>query len=286
MRGLWRRHGAPAVGVYRVLMAMNRQFWIMTVFSALLLPLIVQGAFGQRLESDERTRLLLGNALFGALMISMRRTGIVLVADRIFGYRELLATTSVSRSAYLLAHGLDSLSLALLPLGVLVWGVALGGVEPPASWHWLGAYAVGIASMFALAVLLGARMRSMPSAVLATNLVQWHALGDRLAPKDLWREVLTSPIREGTPGLRTLVVEGSRQATSARWIRIKIEPSVRLPNGIYLEAHEHYEEENEQPEEKVKAASVLLNTLRSEWSNFLGDSLRIADQVLSWSRSH
>lgn len=106
----------------------------------------------------------------------------------------------------------------------------------------------------------------------------WHALGDRLAPKDLWRGIISSPIRKGTPGLRTLVIEGSREGSSAAWMRVKIEPSVRLRHGVYIEVYEHYDEEKS----GADAARVLLDVLREDWEAFLRDAESIADGVLSW----
>ena len=107
---------------------------------------------------------------------------------------------------------------------------------------------------------------------------EWHRLGDLLVPKDLWSEVITSPIREGTPGLRTLVVEGSREGSSAQWLRVKVEPSTHVPHGIYVESHEQYDES----ELGDEAGRAILDMLRSNWDGFLSDAEHVADAVLSW----
>lgn len=107
----------------------------------------------------------------------------------------------------------------------------------------------------------------------------WHRLGDRLVPKNLWKEVLTSPIREGTPGLRTLVVEGTRpNGRGGKWVRAKIEPSVRIRNGVYVELHEHYDA----TERGDDAPSALIESLQNEWSGFLAESASIAQRILVW----
>lgn len=108
----------------------------------------------------------------------------------------------------------------------------------------------------------------------------WHLLGDKLAPKELWRDVLTSEIRGGAPGLRTLVIEGRRESTSAEWTRIKIEPSVRVDCGVYIEVHEEFSDR----EPRSGAPAVLMDALKDCWEEFLRDSSRMADKVLSWSQ--
>lgn len=114
---------------------------------------------------------------------------------------------------------------------------------------------------------------------------EWHTLGDRLAPKELWRSVMSSPIREDTPGLRTITIEGCREGSPAAWMRVKVEPSVKLSHGVYIEVYEHHDEE----ESGGDAARILLGILHDGWERFLRDATSIADGVLSWterSRTH
>ena len=106
----------------------------------------------------------------------------------------------------------------------------------------------------------------------------WHALGDALAPKDEWKKVLSSPIREGTPGLRTIIIEGTREQSSAKWIRVRVEPSARVQHGAYVELHEEYGYEDQEPTAEVAAS--LIRDLDDVWAGFLRDAGQIAETLL------
>ena len=87
----------------------------------------------------------------------------------------------------------------------------------------------------------------------------WHKLGDILAPKDVWRDVLPGLRSDGLPGLRTLVMEGRREGSPAKLARIKVEPSVRLVPGVFFESNEHYEASG------TESTAQLLGALRDCW---------------------
>lgn len=166
----------PVLGLYRLLMHINRTFWAMNVFMALILPLIVQAAFASQLGRPARTRLLICNVLLGLAMVTFRKVGLTLTLDRVFGYRDLLATGGVTRNVYLAAYALDAFTLALLPLGVAVVAVAALQVPAPASWDWLGAYALSAVVLFALGVWFARRAKSLPPVVLTVNLAVMGAM--------------------------------------------------------------------------------------------------------------
>ena len=60
----------------------------------------------------------------------------------------------------------------------------------------------------------------------------WHAIGDGLAPKEPWHEIMK------LPGLRSMLMEGRREETSQGLLHIKVEPSVKVTHGIYVEVNE------------------------------------------------
>jgi hypothetical protein len=75
---------------------------------------------------------------------------------------------------------------------------------------------------------------------------EWHALGDRFLPKDLWQ-----PLFEGdqwrrrkdgqTVGLRSMTVEAHRE-TFPGFVRTEVAPSVRLtPLGVYIGINSHFQ---------------------------------------------
>ena len=166
----------PAIGLFALNARLNRRFWVMNLFNGFFLPLIVQGAFGQRMTEVGRTRLLIGNVLLGLLLLTLRKTTLNLTFDRLFGARRLLGTTGVTRGSYIAANALDALSLGLLPLGVVAVTVAFGGVSAPTSLAWLIPYALVSLTFLTLAGWLGAGHGGMPSMSLQVNLVVMAAI--------------------------------------------------------------------------------------------------------------
>jgi hypothetical protein len=64
----------------------------------------------------------------------------------------------------------------------------------------------------------------------------WHKVGDTLAPKKFWEGLL-----EGRIGMRSLTIEALRPGSPAKWIRVKVEPSLQVKNGVFFDVNEHYE---------------------------------------------
>jgi hypothetical protein len=61
-----------------------------------------------------------------------------------------------------------------------------------------------------------------------------HAIGHVLAPKEPWNAIM-----EGA-GLRGMVMEGRRREASGGLLRIKVEPSAKVENGIFAEINEEF----------------------------------------------
>jgi hypothetical protein len=62
----------------------------------------------------------------------------------------------------------------------------------------------------------------------------YHALGHRLAPKDLWSNLLKDP------GTRKVVIQGERTDGNAGYIWLTVEPSQLVEHGVYLHCNDHY----------------------------------------------
>lgn len=103
----------------------------------------------------------------------------------------------------------------------------------------------------------------------------WHALGDRLGPKEPWAGILPGPPPRGVPGLRSIVMEGLRPESEAKWTRVKVEPSTRIEHGVYFEVHEEYDRRDVE----TNSASEVLNLLEESWNTFLTDASRMADKI-------
>ena len=96
----------------------------------------------------------------------------------------------------------------------------------------------------------------------------------RLEDSEQWHfdEVMNSHQRHdrcgrgllNNPGLASLTVQGERQDG---YVRIKLEPSARIENGIFVETNNHYEVTSEEP-----GCRHMLDILSSEWHNTFGES--------------
>lgn len=65
------------------------------------------------------------------------------------------------------------------------------------------------------------------------TLEAYHALGDALAPKEFWSELVS------LPGTRDLTVEGVRTDEWAGAVRVTMQPSTRIPHGVYARVNDH-----------------------------------------------
>jgi hypothetical protein len=63
---------------------------------------------------------------------------------------------------------------------------------------------------------------------------EWHAIGDRLAPKAMWREILKDP------GMNTLAISALRSDEYSGSIQVIVQPSARFPLGVFVSHNDHY----------------------------------------------
>jgi hypothetical protein len=100
----------------------------------------------------------------------------------------------------------------------------------------------------------------------------WHALGDRLAPKDLWATILDKP------GMVSLNMEGKRVDERKGYVRVKVEPSRRIKNGfgVYTYINDHYEIPDYKPE---SGCVVVIDTLIEAWDHSRKQARSIFDSI-------
>lgn len=107
------------------------------------------------------------------------------------------------------------------------------------------------------------RLRHTPVARMAINRdvhfrmpseEAWHDLGHRLVAPDVWDSFLKSP------GMRAVVVQGLRPDERAGNVFIRVEPSVRVQPGVYVQQNDHFE-----LGQSADDASLALEVLRQEW---------------------
>ena len=63
----------------------------------------------------------------------------------------------------------------------------------------------------------------------------WHKIGHTLAPKSTWSPILKDP------GLLTMTVQGQRDDEREGFVNVKVEPSVKIQHGIYIDVNDHYQ---------------------------------------------
>jgi hypothetical protein len=63
---------------------------------------------------------------------------------------------------------------------------------------------------------------------------EWHAIGDQLSAKGVWDGTLK------LPGTRSLVLQGIRPDNFLGYVQITVEPSMRMPMGVYVQQNDHY----------------------------------------------
>ncbi|MCU7822188.1 hypothetical protein [Kitasatospora sp. DSM 101779] len=61
-----------------------------------------------------------------------------------------------------------------------------------------------------------------------------HIIGDSLAPKDMWSEVL--PLA----GLQNLNIRGARDDGYGGAVNVQVQPSVIIPSGVFVSVNDHY----------------------------------------------
>jgi hypothetical protein len=100
---------------------------------------------------------------------------------------------------------------------------------------------------------------------------KWHAFGDYLTPKGPWEGHF-----EGRVGMRSLIIEAKRPNCSAKYIRVKVEPSIRAQPGVFFEINEHYETK-EAPGTSVE----FLRILEESWEEAGSFARRLETDLLN-----
>jgi hypothetical protein len=105
---------------------------------------------------------------------------------------------------------------------------------------------------------------------------KWHSVGDRLAPKEDWKEILDKP------GMRALVMHSLRPDSYKGSILVQVEPSLQItPYGLFVNINDHYLlGETEESEELPKASKIPL-TLSKAWSSSILRGETIAKKIAS-----
>jgi hypothetical protein len=104
-----------------------------------------------------------------------------------------------------------------------------------------------------------------------TSEQQWHDFEHRIAPKRLWNEVLESP------SLHSLTMERQHPDGKNGFIRVQVEPSVKIQPGIRFNINHHYQVKNT---ENVFGSEELIDILEHCWNSSLESSNQIVYHLL------
>lgn len=97
----------------------------------------------------------------------------------------------------------------------------------------------------------------------------WHRVGDKLAPKDLWKDVSDERV-----GLISMTTEIRKPKPVGALTRFKIEPSSAIKWGIFFEVNEHY------PGEESGSVLSLLQILSERWEESQNYASTVINNVL------
>lgn len=116
--------------------------------------------------------------------------------------------------------------------------------------------------------------------------VKWHAIGDTLAPKKIWQDVLF------LPGLTILGVQGARRDSYDGRLVVQVAPTKGLDNGVTVAFNDHFTlsisesqptsrdesfgQADDQAEMTAAKIPVAIKILSNEWTA----SMRRAEAVI------
>jgi len=103
---------------------------------------------------------------------------------------------------------------------------------------------------------------------------KWHGIGDKLAPKDVWKGILEKP------GMRRLDMYEPRENGPKGHARIRVEPSKKCHPGIYVNYNDHFEVEDPP---NVIGCEEIISMLLFHWQQSVGKADSIALNLIDRS---
>ena len=103
---------------------------------------------------------------------------------------------------------------------------------------------------------------------------EWHNFGHKLTPKEIWNEVLAGP------GMLKLSMQGDLNRNDLNGYRqVTVEPSPKVPNGVYFTVNDHYEVKDKKIENVVSCEEIV-GILETKWRESIKASKEIIYQLL------
>ncbi len=94
----------------------------------------------------------------------------------------------------------------------------------------------------------------------------WHAIGHKLAPKGHWNPILKNP------GMGALTIVGVRPDNLDGAVYVRVEPSNRIENGLFVEVNDHFEVDDT----LARSAKAIRSIAQEQWT----ESLRRSDDII------
>ncbi len=100
----------------------------------------------------------------------------------------------------------------------------------------------------------------------------WNRVGDRLAPKEPWNDIL-----EGRPGMLSLLITSAKTEPPGSRYNVTVQPSGQVQFGVYFETNDHYEGPKDESLEK------LMKILTDKWEEVSTHASDVANHILDWA---
>ena len=98
----------------------------------------------------------------------------------------------------------------------------------------------------------------------------WHHIGDKLAPKDIWKDLLTKP------GLMSLELQGVRKDSFEGYKQIRVASSTEVAQGVYFRVNDHYSFDDLAPKAGNESARRILS---KSFTQSLKESQEIVNSI-------
>lgn len=101
----------------------------------------------------------------------------------------------------------------------------------------------------------------------------WHRIGHYFTPKTTWERLLD------TPGMERIAIQGTKADCSAKRITIRLEPSTKCENGVYMTINQHYDLAEQAILARGGTSEVFADALKADWETFMTYRSMVAQTV-------
>lgn len=106
----------------------------------------------------------------------------------------------------------------------------------------------------------------------------WHKLGHTLSPKKIWDGLLEDP------GTRAVLIQGRRKDDMPGTVNVRVEPSVRVHPGLYINVNDHFDLRQGAPRSWEESITVAMDENPADsWAQGATDAVAAIES--EWSKS-